>query len=234
LTTPEKIGILGGTFDPPHWAHLRVAAHFARLFQLDRLLLIPSGNPWQKSAFITPPETRYQLTQAAAIALNRLLGNEGIQIPIEVDRIELDRQGPSYTIDTAIALRQRYGSTTHLIWLMGADSLMQIDTWQDWQYLLKEVHLAVARRPEFALTIDPQSELGRFIQTHQTTDPKQMDRLPCGSIYLDQKMDMYLSSIAIRKQLAVGGINPNTPLTEQIPDEVLNLIEKLGLYSQSR
>jgi nicotinate-nucleotide adenylyltransferase len=234
LTAPEKIGILGGTFDPPHWAHLRVAAHFARLFQLDRLLLIPSGNPWQKSAFITPPETRYQLTQAAAIALNRLLGNEGIQIPIEVDRIELDRQGPSYTIDTAIALRQRYGSTTHLIWLMGADSLMQIDTWQDWQYLLKEVHLAVARRPEFALTIDPQSELGRFIQTHQTTDPKQMDRLPCGSIYLDQKMDMYLSSIAIRKQLAVGGINPNTPLTEQIPDEVLNLIEKLGLYSQSR
>jgi nicotinate-nucleotide adenylyltransferase len=234
LTTPEKIGILGGTFDPPHWAHLRVAAHFARLFQLDRLLLIPSGNPWQKSAFITPPETRYQLTQAAAIALNRLLGDEGIQIPIEVDRIELDRQGPSYTIDTAIALRQRYGSTTHLIWLMGADSLMQIDTWQDWQYLLKEVHLAVARRPEFALTIDPQSELGRFIQTHQTTDPKQMDRLPCGLIYLDQKMDMYLSSIAIRKQLAVGGINPNTPLAEQIPDEVLNLIEKLGLYSQSR
>ena len=234
MTTPEKIGILGGTFDPPHWAHLRVAAHFARLFQLDRLLLIPSGNPWQKSAFITPPETRYQLTQAAAIALNRLLGDEGIQIPIEVDRIELDRQGPSYTIDTAIALRQRYGSTTHLIWLMGADSLMQIDTWQDWQYLLKEVHLAVARRPEFALTIDPQSELGRFIQTHQTTDPKQMDRLPCGLIYLDQKMDMYLSSIAIRKQLAVGGINPNTPLAEQIPDEVLNLIEKLGLYSQSR
>ena len=107
MTAPEKIGILGGTFDPPHWAHLRVAAHFARLFQLNRLLLIPSGNPWQKSAFITPPETRYQLTQAAAIALNRLLGDEGIQIPIEVDRIELDRQGPSYTIDTAIALRQR-------------------------------------------------------------------------------------------------------------------------------
>jgi nicotinate-nucleotide adenylyltransferase len=171
LTTPEKIGILGGTFDPPHWAHLRVAAHFAALFQLDRLLLIPSGNPWQKSAFITPPETRYQLTQAAAIALNRLLGDEGIQIPIEVDRIELDRQGPSYTIDTAIALRQRYGKATHLIWLMGADSLMQIDTWQDWQHLLKEIHLAVARRPEFALTIDPQSELGRFIQLTKPAMP---------------------------------------------------------------
>ena len=228
------IGILGGTFDPPHWAHLRVAAHFARLFQLDRLLLIPSGNPWQKSAFITPPETRYQLTQAAAIALNRLLGDEGIQIPIEVDRIELDRQGPSYTIDTAIALRQRYGKATHLIWLMGADSLMQIDTWQDWQHLLKEVHLAVARRPEFALTIDPASELGRFIQVHQTSDARLIDLAPCGSIYLDQMLDMYLSSIAIRKQLAAGGINPNTPLAEQIPSEVLDLVEKLGLYSQSR
>jgi nicotinate-nucleotide adenylyltransferase len=162
------------------------------------------------------------------------LGDEGIQIPIEVDRIELDRQGPSYTIDTAIALRKRYGKATRLIWLMGADSLMQIDTWQDWQHLLKEVHLAVARRPEFALTIDPQSELGRFIQTHQTSDAMLLDRLPCGLIYLDQKLDMYLSSIAIRKQLAAGGINPNTPLVEQIPSEVLDLVEKLGLYSQSR
>jgi nicotinate-nucleotide adenylyltransferase len=234
LTTPEKIGILGGTFDPPHWAHLRVAVHFAKLFQLDRLLLIPSGNPWQKSAFITPPETRYQLTQAAVIALNRLLSDEGIHIPIEVDRIELDRQGPSYTIDTAIALRQRYGSATHLIWLMGADSLMQIDTWQDWQYLLKEVHLAVARRPEFTLTIDPNSELGRFIKTHQTSDAQELDRAPCGSIYLDQMLDMYLSSVAIRKQLATSSANPNTPLAEQVPAEVLDLIEKLGLYSQSR
>lgn len=234
MTTPEKIGILGGTFDPPHWAHLRVAVHFAKLFQLDRLLLIPSGNPWQKSALITPPEVRYQLTQAAAIALQRLLSDEGIHIPIEVDRIELDRQGPSYTIDTAIALRQRYGSTTHLIWLMGADSLMQIDTWQDWQHLLKEVHLAVARRPEFTLTIDPTSELGRFIQVHQTSDARLLDLAPCGSIYLDQMLDMHLSSIAIRKQMAGGGPNPNTPLAEQIPSEVLDLIEKLGLYSQSR
>ena len=234
MTTPEKIGILGGTFDPPHWAHLRVAAHFAKLFQLDRLLLIPSGNPWQKSAFITPPETRYALTQAAAIALHRLLREAGIQIPIEVDRIELDRQGPSYTIDTAIALRQRYGNSTHLIWLMGADSLMQIDTWQNWQHLLKEVHLAVARRPEFTLTIDPASELGRFIQVHQTSDARLLDLAPCGSIYLDQMLDMYLSSIAIRKQMAAGGPNPNTPLAEQIPSEVLDLIETLGLYSQSR
>jgi hypothetical protein len=61
-----------------------------------------------------------------------------------------------------------------------------------------------------------------------------LDRLPCGLIYLDQKLDMYLSSIAIRKQLAAGGINPNTPLAEQIPSEVLDLVEKLGLYSQSR
>lgn len=234
MTAPEKIGILGGTFDPPHWAHLRVAAHFAKLFQLDRLLLIPSGNPWQKSAFITPPETRYQLTQAAAIALHRLLSEAGIQIPIEVDRIELDRQGPSYTIDTAIALRQRYGSTTHLIWLMGADSLMQIDTWQDWQHLLKEVHLAVARRPEFTLTIDPATALGRFIEEHQTSDAHLLDLAACGSIYLDRMLDMYLSSIAIRNQMAAGGMNPNTPLVEQIPSEVLNLIEKLGLYSQSR
>lgn len=234
MTTPEKIGILGGTFDPPHWAHLRVAAHFAKLFTLDRLLLIPSGNPWQKSAFITPPETRYQLTQAAAVALHRLLGDEGIQIPIEVDRIELDRQGPSYTIDTAIALRQRYGSATCLIWLMGADSLMQIDTWQDWQHLLKEVHLAVARRPEFTLTIDFASELGCFIQAHQTSNAHLLELAPCGSIYLDHMLDMYLSSVAIRKQLAAGSPNPNNPLAEQIPSEVLDLIEKLGLYSQSR
>jgi nicotinate-nucleotide adenylyltransferase len=111
---------------------------------------------------------------------------------------------------------------------------MQIDTWQDWQYLLKEVHLAVARRPEFTLTIDPNSELGRFIKAHQTSDAQELDRAPCGSIYLDQMLDMYLSSVAIRKQLATSSTNPNIPLAEQIPAEVLDLIEKLGLYSQSR
>jgi nicotinate-nucleotide adenylyltransferase len=76
--------------------------------------------------------------------------------------------------------------------------------------------------------------LGRFIKTHQTSDAHLLELAPCGSIYLDQMLDMYLSSIAIRKQLATGSPNPSTPLAEQIPSEVLDLIEKLGLYSQSR
>lgn len=233
MTGPKKIGVLGGTFDPPHWAHLRLAAHFAKLFQLDQLLLIPSGHPWQKSAAITPPDIRYALTLAAVKALSRLFCDEGIATKIAVDRIELDRQGLTYAIDTAVELRQRYGSNARIVWLMGSDSLMRLDTWQHWPELLKNVHLAVASRPGTPLRIAA-SELGQFIQEHQTHDALDIELAPCGSIYLDNTLKIDLSSTLLRERLSQHGANQQGLFAEQIPKEVLAEIANLGLYSQSR
>lgn len=233
MAGPKKIGVLGGTFDPPHWAHLRLAAHFAKLFQLDRLLLIPSGHPWQKSTAITPPEIRYALTLAAAEALSRFFCDEGIATEIAVDRIELDRHGPTYAIDTAVELRQRYGPNARIIWLMGSDSLMRLDTWQHWPELLKNVHLAVASRPGSPLRIAA-SELGQFIQQHQIQHAPDIEIAPCGSIYLDNTLEIDLSSTELRERLSQHGASQQSLFTEQIPKEVLAEIANLGLYSQSR
>ncbi|OZA74173.1 adenylyltransferase/cytidyltransferase family protein, partial [Polynucleobacter sp. 39-46-10] len=95
LDTPKKIGILGGTFDPPHLGHLKLATHFAKVLRLDALLLIPSGEPWQKNSDITPAELRLKLTEAAGIDLARAFLYLKIPTQIGVDRIEIDRAGPS-------------------------------------------------------------------------------------------------------------------------------------------
>lgn len=230
---PKKIGVLGGTFDPPHWAHVRLAAHFASVFELDQLLLIPSGQPWQKNAEITSAEIRHQLTLAAAKALARVLCDTGIATRIAVDRMELDRPGPSYAIDTATEIRQRFGADACIIWLMGSDSLMHLDTWHDWQRLLEQVHLAVASRPGSPFHIDT-SPLGQWIQGHQTPNAHDLENKPSGFIYLDRHLDIDLSSTLLRQRLKEKTPDRQGLLAEQIPPEVLAEVVNLGLYSQSR
>ena len=132
-----NIGILGGTFDPPHVGHLKLASHFAKALHLDQLLLIPSGEPWQKNSGITSANTRLQLTEAAGIDLARAFLYLKIPTQVGVDRIEIDRAGPSYAIDTVKALRERYGADARLTWIMGVDSLLNLHTWNSWQELMQ-------------------------------------------------------------------------------------------------
>ncbi|MEY2797025.1 MAG: hypothetical protein RLZZ119_506, partial [Pseudomonadota bacterium] len=116
----KTIGILGGTFDPPHWGHIHLAAHFAKRLKLDELMWLPSGEPWQKGLHITRAVDRYAMTLAAAEVLEFELQQLGLGTRVTVNTMEIDRAGPSYTIDSAKALRQNYGDQTSLIWLMGA------------------------------------------------------------------------------------------------------------------
>lgn len=133
MSAIKKIGILGGTFDPPHIGHLRLAAHFSKLLRLDTLLLIPSGEPWQKGTGITPAETRLQLTEAAGIDLARAFLYLNIDTQVGIDRIEIDRAGPSYAVDTVKVLRERFGPDASLTWLMGADALAGLPSWNSWR-----------------------------------------------------------------------------------------------------
>lgn len=231
MLAQKKIGILGGTFDPPHLGHLKLATHFARLFGLDELLLIPSGEPWQKATNITRAETRLQLTKAAAIDLARVFLYLKIPTQIGVDRIEVDRAGPSYAIDTVKALRERYGSKASLIWLMGADSLMTLPTWHSWRELFSQVHFAVASRPNYELEGEISPEVGDLLTRYQTLETGPIENSPSGRIYLDKSLAVNLSSTKLRNHL----ISPfSTPIgAEQIPSHVLEIITNLGLYKQS-
>ncbi|SNX29232.1 nicotinate-nucleotide adenylyltransferase [Polynucleobacter meluiroseus] len=224
----KTIGILGGTFDPPHLGHLKLATHFAKLFELDELLLVPSGEPWQKGIDITPAEIRYQLTEAAAADLARAFLYAQIPTQIGIDRLEIDRIGPSYTLDTVKTLRTRYSSETSLIWLMGADSLLNLATWHSWQELLDYVHLSVASRPHHSLGSELSPEIKSFLDAHRSQSAADLENTPFGRIYLDESLSVDLSSTDIRQSLKTSAAD--TLATAQIPSHALEIITNLGLY----
>ena len=191
----KRIGILGGTFDPPHVGHLKLASHFAKLLHLDTLLFVPSGEPWQKGSGI--------------------------------DRIEIDRAGPSYAIDTVKALRERFGDEASLIWLMGADSLSTLPSWNSWNELLNYVNFAVASRPHHDLEANRSTEVKDLLLQHQTMDASSLENQAFGLIYVDETLAVDLSSTNLRKQLKTAR---NSIEAEVIPSHTLSLIHNLGLY----
>jgi nicotinate-nucleotide adenylyltransferase len=224
----KKIGILGGTFDPPHVAHLKLATHFAKLFKLDELLIIHSGEPWQKASHITSAEIRYQLTEAAGIDLARTFLYLQIPSKIGIDRIEIERPGPSYTIDTVQALRARYGPNTSLIWLMGADSLIQLHTWDGWQDLLNYVHFAVASRPKHNIDAEINPQIAQLVSQYRTNNPADLEKSPSGHIYIDESLAIDLSSTKLRAELASPSKRDSA--CEQVPSHTATIISNLGLY----
>ena len=228
MSSIQKIGILGGTFDPPHIGHLKLASHFAKMLQLDQLLLIPSGEPWQKGADITPAEIRFQLTEAAGIDLARAFLYLQISTQIGIDRIEIERAGPSYSIDTAKSLRERFGPEASLTWLTGADSLIHLPSWNSWRDLFKYMNFAVASRPHYDLDTEMSPEIKEILKVRQVFDAAALINEQSGLIYIDESLSVDLSSTDLRNRL-------NTPAhdqiaSEQIPTHTLEIITKLGLY----
>jgi nicotinate-nucleotide adenylyltransferase len=131
--TQRRIGLFGGTFDPPHVAHVALARAALDTLALDEVRWIPAGQPWQKTHPITPAAQREAMVRLAIDGEPRFV----------LDRIELERAGPSVTLDTARAL-QPLGQ---LVLVIGADQYAGLHTWRGWQELLGLVTLAVANRP---------------------------------------------------------------------------------------
>ena len=230
MSTIKKIGILGGTFDPPHVGHLRLATHFAKLLHLDALLLIPSGEPWQKGSGITPAEMRLKLTEAAGIDLARAFLYLQISTQVGIDRMEVDRAGPSYAIDTVKALRERFGADASLTWLMGVDALLALPSWNSWEKLSQYVNFAVVTRPHHDLHEQIGAEVVEFLQAHKASDAAALENSACGLIYIDESLSVDLSSTDLRKRLKSSR---STISSEEIPTHTLEIITNLGLYQQS-
>jgi nicotinate-nucleotide adenylyltransferase len=223
----KAIGILGGTFDPPHWGHLRLAEHFSRVLQLDHIIWMPAGQPWQKSSDITPAKHRLAMSEYAIETLHDLFVDHHIYTKIEISTLEMAREGPSYAIDTAKEIRALYGPETSISWLMGADSWANIKTWHQWPELPNFVHLAVASRPETDLSGANQANSSVFADK-QTSDPQLLQLSPQGHVLFDQGLQINLSSSALR-----DGFCNNASwdeLADAIPPLVLDYIEAKGLY----
>ncbi len=156
--TTKRIAVMGGTFNPIHYAHLISAEQVRAGLGYDKILFIPSARPPHKvaDADIIEPEHRYQMV-LLAIAENP---------HFEVSRIELERAGPSYTIETLKALKALYGETTELAWIIGADSLIEYKVWKDFDEVLERCVMIATTRPNYNL-----NQVPFVIQKRVTTFP---------------------------------------------------------------
>ena len=138
-----SIGIMGGTFDPIHYGHLRAAEEVRQGFQLERVVFVPSGRPPHKVIDeVTPPEHRYLMVELATADHPHF----------EVSRLELDRVGPSYTFDTLLEFRKVYGPETDLYFITGLDALLDTPTWKNYPEMFKLADFVAVTRPGYDLS----------------------------------------------------------------------------------
>lgn len=142
----QRIGVLGGTFDPVHVGHLAAAVDVRHALRLDRVLLVVAGVPWQKVGThpVSPAEDRYAVVEAAVEGLDGL----------EASRLEVDRAGPSYTADTLAEL-DRLHPGAELFLLVGSDVVAELGTWERVEEVRRRATLAVVARPGVAVALPP-------------------------------------------------------------------------------
>ncbi|AOX44494.1 MULTISPECIES: nicotinate-nucleotide adenylyltransferase [unclassified Microbacterium] len=142
VTRAPRIGVMGGTFDPIHHGHLVAASEVAQSFDLDEVVFVPTGRPWQKDD-VTESEHRYLMTVIATASNPQFT----------VSRVDIDREGPTYTIDTLRDLQeQRPGA--ELFFITGADAVAQILGWRNHQQLWDLAHFVAVSRPGHVLTTE--------------------------------------------------------------------------------
>ena len=213
------IGVLGGTFDPVHFGHLRLAEELAAALRLEEVRFVPSGTPPHRSAPQAAAEHRAAMTRLAVAGNTRF----------KVDEREARRAGPGYTFDTLTALRADAGGTRPLVLLVGADAFLEFATWHRWHELFGLAHVAVAHRPGFPVErwADRMPQpLAREYSARLMQQPLAVHLSPAGGIAVVAITALDISATAIRDMLRAG-LSPRYLL----PDLVLDYIRAHSLYS---
>ncbi|MEV4279213.1 nicotinate-nucleotide adenylyltransferase [Actinoplanes xinjiangensis] len=192
----RRVGIMGGTFDPVHHGHLVAASEVLARFDLDEVMFVPTGQPYEKGR-VSPAEDRYLMTVIATASNPRF----------HVSRADIDRDGPTYTVDTLRDMRAVYGQSAELYFITGADALARIMSWKDAMTMLDLAHFIGVTRPGFELT---------------------NEHLPAESVTLVEVPAMAISSSDCRNRVAAG-----LPVWYLVPDGVVQYINKRGLYRDS-
>ncbi len=210
------VALLGGSFDPVHHGHVALAALFAQLLKPDQLRVIPAGDPWQKNALKASAEDRVAMLELA-------FGDAAIDVVI--DRREIARAAPTYSIDTLRELRAELGPDASIVFLIGADQLQQFDSWRDWRALFDYAHFGVAARPGYSLAKAAlPSAVAQEIETRQGS-LEQLRTTPSGRVYLAEALAVDISATQIRAALQRG-----EQANSLIPGVVLDYIQQHNLY----
>lgn len=206
------IGILGGTFDPIHFGHLRAALELLERAALAEVRFVPCRLPPHRDAPQRSAARRLELVQAAIAGEPRF----------GVDRRELDRDGPSYTIDTLLSLRAEHAQRSICL-LLGMDAFLGLPGWHRWSELLDYAHVVVAHRPGW--TAPPDGPLGELLAASAAADPRDLHRAPAGRIFVTPVTQLEISSSALRALLARGE-DPRF----LVPEPVREIIVRSGCY----
>jgi nicotinate-nucleotide adenylyltransferase len=210
------VALLGGSFDPVHHAHVALAALFAQLLRPDQLRIVPAGNPWQKNALNASADERVAMIELAFRAA---------AVTVTIDRREIARGAPTYTVDTLREVRAELGPDASIVFLIGADQLQQLDSWRDWKSLFDYAHIGVAARPGYALDAAAlPSAVAREIETRQGS-LEQLRTTPSGRIFLAETLAVDISATQIRAALQRG-----EQANSLIPEVVLDYIQQHNLY----
>ncbi len=213
---PPCIALLGGSFDPVHKGHVALADYFVALLKPDELRVIPAGNPWQKHGLQASGQDRMAMVRSAFSTQT---------VAVNIDQQEILRPDATYTIDTLRAIRQELGPHASIVFLMGADQLQHLNTWQEWQHMFDYAHICAASRPGFAMDAAhiPAEVAQEFAR--RTGTPEQIRTTPQGLAYLAPNLAVDISATAIRAALQRG----ECPIS-QLPPGVLDYIEQHHLY----
>ena len=208
------IGVFGGTFDPIHYGHLRLAEELAEALNLSEVRIVPAGQPPHRTVPRTAAMHRLEMARLA------ILGNPRFKL----DEREVQQARASYTVDTLTALRQELGPEQPLWLLMGADAFLGLTTWKEWQRLFELAHIAVAHRPGYRLA---QSDalndgLRQELERRQLAGPPDA---PAGCVLLKPITQLDIAATDIRSRLQTG--RSARYLT---PDSVLDYIQRNRLY----
>ncbi len=203
----RRIGVMGGTFDPIHNGHLVAASEVAHRFSLDEVIFVPTGRPWQKigeATTVSPPEDRYLMTVIATASNPQF----------SVSRVDIDRDGDTYTVDTLRDLRALLPEA-QLYFITGADALESILSWQDWEELFGLARFVGVSRPGYALDA-----------THLA---HHLEAMPADTLHLLEIPALAISSTECRTRALQG-----RPVWYLVPDGVVQYIAKRKLYRAPR
>jgi len=191
----RRIGVMGGTFDPIHHGHLVAGSEVAAQFDLDEVVFVPTGQPWQKGdRQVSRAEDRYLMTVIATASNPRFT----------VSRVDIDRGGLTYTVDTLRDLRKEYGEDVDFYFITGADALAQILTWRDVDELFTLAHFVGCTRPGHQVTVRD---------------------LPEDAVTIIEIPALAISSTECRERVRAG-----QPIWYLVPDGIVQYINKRRLY----
>ncbi len=193
----KRLGLLGGSFDPVHVAHIALARHARRHLRLDTVVLLPAARPWQRTELGASGQQRLDMLRIAIAD----------EVGMEVSTTEIDRGGPTYTVDTLRELPPEH----EYFWILGADQLANFCTWKSWEDIVARVHLAVAARPGSELEPPP----ALAARLHALGRELHVIPMPPTDI----------SATAIRQRIAAG-----QPIDGMLHPGVAQYIQRHGLY----